>query len=93
MESPTSASPTISAWSSRGPSSSAVVLLFAPVPTRLKEWAYAGFAITLGSAIIAHFSVGDGPEASARRQAPAYSGALVFLLAPRVAFARAQRAH
>jgi hypothetical protein len=27
-----------------------VVLLLAPVPARLKEWAYAGFAITLGSA-------------------------------------------
>ena len=40
-----------------------VVLLLAPVPGRLKEWAYAGFAITLGSALIAHFSVGDGPEA------------------------------
>jgi hypothetical protein len=40
-----------------------VILLLAPVPARLKEWAYAGFAITLGSALIAHFSVGDGPEA------------------------------
>jgi hypothetical protein len=40
-----------------------VVLLLAPVPTRLKEWAYAGFAIDLGSALIAHLSVGDGPEA------------------------------
>jgi hypothetical protein len=39
-----------------------VVLLLAPVPLRLKEWAYAGFAITLGSALIAHFAVGDGPE-------------------------------
>ena len=39
-----------------------VVLLLAP-PARLKEWAYAGFAITLGSALIAHLSVGDGPEA------------------------------
>jgi hypothetical protein len=39
-----------------------VVLLLAPVPARLKEWAYAGFAITLASALIAHFSVGDGPE-------------------------------
>src|SRR6266700_6130892 len=37
-----------------------VVLLLAPVPARLKEWAYAGFAITLGSALIAHLSVGDG---------------------------------
>jgi len=40
-----------------------VVLLLAPVPARVKEWAYAGFAIVLGSALIAHFSVGDGPEA------------------------------
>jgi len=40
-----------------------VLLLLAPVPARLKEWAYAGFAITLGSALIAHLSVGDGPEA------------------------------
>jgi len=40
-----------------------VVLLLAPVPARLKEWAYAGFAITLVSALIAHFSLGEGPEA------------------------------
>ncbi|HET6900169.1 MAG TPA: DoxX family protein, partial [Vicinamibacteria bacterium] len=40
-----------------------VLLLLAPVPARLKEWAYAGFAFTLVSALIAHFSVGDGPEA------------------------------
>ena len=40
-----------------------VVLLLAPVPARLKEWAYAGFAITLASAIIAHLAVGDGPQA------------------------------
>jgi DoxX-like family len=39
-----------------------VVLLLAPVPARLKEWAYAGFAINLASALIAHVSVGDGPE-------------------------------
>ena len=39
-----------------------VVLLLAPVPARLKEWAYAGFAINLGSAIIAHLAVSDGPE-------------------------------
>src|SRR3981189_1491951 len=39
-----------------------VVLLLAPVPARLKEWAYAGFAIHLASALIAHLSVGDGPE-------------------------------
>ena len=40
-----------------------VLLLLAPGPARLKEWVYAGFAINLGSAIIAHLSVGDGPEA------------------------------
>ena len=40
-----------------------ILLLLAPVPSRLKEWAYAGFAITLTSALIAHLSVGDGPEA------------------------------
>ncbi|HTQ43642.1 MAG TPA: DoxX family protein [Polyangiaceae bacterium] len=39
-----------------------VVMLLAPVPARLKEWAYAGFAINLASALIAHFAVGDGPE-------------------------------
>ncbi|WP_223643572.1 DoxX family protein [Corallococcus sp. EGB] len=40
-----------------------IAVLLAPVPARLKEWAYAGFAINLVSALIAHFSVGDGPEA------------------------------
>ena len=40
-----------------------VVLLLAPAPPRLKEWAYAGFAIDLASALIAHLSVGDGAEA------------------------------
>ena len=40
-----------------------VVLILAPVPARLKEWAYAGFAIDLASALIAHFAVGDGPQA------------------------------
>jgi hypothetical protein len=40
-----------------------VVLMLAPVPSRLKEWVYAGFAINLASALIAHLSVGDGPAA------------------------------
>jgi hypothetical protein len=39
------------------------VLLIPIVPSRWKEWAYAGFAITLVSALIAHFAVGDGPSA------------------------------
>ena len=39
-----------------------VVVLLAPVSARLKEWAHAGFAITLVSALVAHFTLGDGPE-------------------------------
>ena len=46
-----------------------LLLLIAPVPSRLKEWAYAGFAIDIASALIAHFSVGDGPEAWGRAAA------------------------
>jgi surface polysaccharide O-acyltransferase-like enzyme len=34
-------------------------LLVPMIPARAKEWAYAGFAITLVSALIAHFAVGD----------------------------------
>ena len=40
-----------------------VALLLLPARARLKEWAYAGFAINLVSALIAHLAVGDGPEA------------------------------
>jgi hypothetical protein len=40
-----------------------VGMLLAPVPARLKEWAYAGFAINLASAVFAHLAVGDGPQA------------------------------
>jgi len=39
-----------------------VAVLLAPVSSRLKEWAYAGFAFTLASALISHFALGDGPE-------------------------------
>lgn len=35
------------------------VLLIPRLPMRLKEWAYAGFGITLISAIVAHYSSGD----------------------------------
>src|SRR5437868_4857382 len=38
-----------------------VIALLAPVPRWLKEWAYAGFAITLVSAFIAHTAV-DGVQ-------------------------------
>ena len=35
------------------------VILLAPVATRFKEWAYAGFGIVLISAFIAHTAAGD----------------------------------
>jgi putative oxidoreductase len=38
-------------------------LLIPKVPARLKEWAYAGFAINLISALIAHTSIHDRPAA------------------------------
>jgi len=44
------------------------------VPARLREWAYAGFAINLASALTAHLSVGGGHRRAL--------GALVLLLAP-----------
>ena len=40
-----------------------VALLVPMVPAWLKEWAYAGFAINLVSALIAHFSITDRPLA------------------------------
>jgi hypothetical protein len=43
-----------------------VIALLVPFfPARLKEWAYAGFAINLASALIAHLSIGDRPQALA----------------------------
>ena len=39
-----------------------ILVLLLPAPDRLKEWAYAGFAITLASALIAHLAVGDDPS-------------------------------
>jgi hypothetical protein len=40
-----------------------VVLLMPRIPARLKEWAYAGFAFNLASALIAHTSIRDIPLA------------------------------
>lgn len=40
-----------------------VVLLAPRLPARLKEWAYAGFAFDLCSAVVAHLAVGDGAQA------------------------------
>lgn len=38
------------------------VALLAPVPARVREWAYAGFGITLISAVIAHGTVDGGSK-------------------------------
>ena len=38
-------------------------MLVPMAPARLKEWAYAGFAITLASALIAHLASGDEVKA------------------------------
>jgi hypothetical protein len=40
-----------------------LAVLVAPLPARLKEWAYAGFAFDLGAAVFAHLAVGDGVQA------------------------------
>src|SRR6185369_10446538 len=61
-----------------------VVLLLVPVPARLKEWVYAGFAIDLGSAIIAHLAVGDGPEAWGWAAATGVLWALSYFLWRRI---------
>jgi DoxX-like family len=42
-----------------------IALLLPMLPARVKEWAYAGFAINLVSALIAHLSMGDRPAALA----------------------------
>ena len=42
-----------------------VLVLLLPMPARLREWAYAGFAINLASALIAHLCIHDRPEALA----------------------------
>src|SRR5438874_13325043 len=51
-----------------------VVLLLAPVPARLKEWAYAGFAITLGSALSPTSPWAMARRLGAGRRPPAWSG-------------------
>jgi hypothetical protein len=37
----------------------AIILLIPQIPARIKEWAYAGFAITFVSAIVAHIALND----------------------------------
>lgn len=55
------------------------VLILPMAPPRLKEWAYAGFAIVLVSALIAHLSVGDGAEAWSWSVGYLVLGALSYL--------------
>jgi hypothetical protein len=55
-----------------------VAVLLAPVPARLKEWTYAGFAIDVGSAVIAHVAVGDGAQAWGWAAATGVLGALSY---------------
>ena len=55
-----------------------VILILAPLPPRLKEWAWAGFAIDLTSAMIAHLAVGDGPEAWGWAAATGVVGAISY---------------
>lgn len=70
-----------------------VMLLLAPVPARLKEWAYAGFAINLASALVAHFSVGDGPEAWGWAAATGVLWAVSYLLWRRLMATHPQELH
>jgi hypothetical protein len=57
-----------------------VALLLAPVPERLKEWAYAGFAINLASAVVAHLAIGDDPKSWAPAAATAVLWGLSYFL-------------
>ena len=61
-----------------------IAVLLAPAPARVKEWAYAGFAIDLGSAIYAHLAVGDGPEAWGWAAATGVLWALSYFLWRRI---------
>jgi len=65
-----------------------VALLLAPVAARLKEWAYAGFAINLASALVAHVAVGDGPEAWGFAAGTSVLWALSYVLWRRLTAAR-----
>ena len=70
-----------------------VVLILVPVPARLKEWAYAGFAINLASALIAHLSVGDGPDAWSWPAATGVLWGLSYFFWRRVSPASCRRPH
>lgn len=64
-----------------------ILVLLLPAPDRLKEWTYAGFAITLGSAVFAHLAVGDDASKWSWAAGTAVLGAMSYFffrkLAPR----------
>jgi hypothetical protein len=65
-------------------------LLLPVIPARLKEWAYAGFAINLVSAIIAHLSIHDIPQALAPSSITSVLWGLSYYLWRRVQAAQAR---
>jgi hypothetical protein len=70
----------------------AVVLLVPMIPARLKEWAYAGFAINLVSAMIAHASISDRPLAFVPSSLTAVLWAASYLLWHRLSGSQASQA-
>lgn len=57
-----------------------VAVLLLPLPERVKEWAYAGFAINLASALVAHLAMGDGPASWSPAAATAVLWGLSYFL-------------
>jgi hypothetical protein len=68
-----------------------IAVLLAPLPARVKEWTYAGFAIDLGSAILAHLAVGDGVAAWGWAAATGVLWALSYFFWRRIEATRAAR--
>jgi hypothetical protein len=66
-----------------------VLVLLIPVPAWLKEWAYAGFAINLISALIAHSSIHDRAAAFAPSSITSILWLLSYLLWRRIQSERA----
>ena len=68
-----------------------IVLLLPMVPARLKEWAYAGFAMNLASALIAHFSIRDRPAAFVASTITSVLWGISYLLWRRLQTANAEK--
>jgi DoxX-like protein len=67
-----------------------VLALLFPVPARIKEWAYAGFAINLVSALIAHSAIHDRPAAFVPSSVTSLLWVLSYFFWRRVHTARAK---